>query len=352
MSVDALSTDQPRALVATEREEAGLTALDDVLGSGDLSKLSNIQRVGHYLRLCRSLGLNPLSRPFTWIYFKERDGEPERLVLYPNESCTAQLRRQHHMRVELVRREVVGELFVCEVKATTPDGRIDFASKYVPLTNRYGRLAGNQLSNAMMKAETGAKRRVTLSMVGLSEPPIESGATRRVTIDGTGRIIEQPTEAERYLAEHPQAASAIGEPTFEGQVVTEDDLPEVAASQQATAAELEQPKRTGPRPSLRPTEDDVKRLLGAWFAAVDGSSLDSDDERHRFIEQWTASEGWPAGKRTTSLRIAFGRMTEREAGDFLQHVRALVADERRANEEALAAHNRGDAPAEADGEPF
>jgi len=103
---------------------------------------------------------------------------------------------------------------------------------------------------------------------------------------------------------------------------------------------------------LRPTEDDVKRLLGAWFAAVDGSSLDSDDERHRFIEQWTASEGWPAGKRTTSLRIAFGRMTEREAGDFLQHVRALVADERRANEEALAAHNRGDAPAEADGEPF
>ena len=328
------------SLALTEREQAGLAALDDVLGSGDLARLSNVQRVGHYLRLCRSLGLNPLSRPFDWIYFKDSDGT-EKLTLYANQSATAQLRRQHHMRVELVRREVVGELFVCEVKATTPDGRVDFASKYVPLTNKYGRLTGSYLSNAMMKAETGAKRRVTLSMVGLSEPPIEDGAVRRVTIDGTGRIIEQPTDTERYLAEHPRAAAVIGEPTYETTAESDEAVDAVAVSQAATTEELTPPSRTGPRPSLRPTDDDVKRWLGAWFAAVKGSSLDSDDERHRYVEQWTASEGWPQAKRTDSLRTAFARMTEREAGDFLAHVRALVEDEQRANEEALAAHNRG-----------
>ena len=159
-----MSDDQLTALV--EREQAGALALDDVLGTGDLSRLSNVQRVGHYLRVCRSLGLNPLSRPLDWIVFKDPDGA-EKLTLYANQSCAAQLRRQHHIRVEVVRREVVGELFVCEVKASTPDGREDFASKYVPLTNRHGRLTGQQLGNAMMKAETGAKRRVTLSMVGL-----------------------------------------------------------------------------------------------------------------------------------------------------------------------------------------
>ena len=230
-----------------EREQAGAVALDDVLGTGDLARLSNVQRVGHYLRVCRSLGLNPLSRPLDWIVFKGPDGG-EKLTLYANQSCAAQLRRQHHIRVEVVRREVVGELFVCEVKASTPDGREDFASKYVPLTNRYGRLTGQHLGNAMMRAETGAKRRVTLSMVGLSEPPDDLPAWRRVIIDGTGRLIEQPTQEQAYLAEHPAAAKAIGEPTFEDSGIPEDAvLDAVAVSQAATTAAA--PAAVTPRPA-------------------------------------------------------------------------------------------------------
>ena len=345
-----MSDDQVTALA--EREQAGAVALDDVLGTGDLARLSNVQRVGHYLRVCRSLGLNPLSRPLDWIVFKDPDGG-EKLTLYANQSCAAQLRRQHHIRVEVVRREVVGELFVCEVKASTPDGREDFASKYVPLTNRYGRLTGQHLGNAMMRAETGAKRRVTLSMVGLSEPPDDLPAWRRVIIDGTGRLIEQPTQEQAYLAEHPAAAKAIGEPTFEDSGIPEDAvLDAVAVSQAATTAELQQPSRRGPRPTFRASEEDVKRWLGAWFAAVKGTSLDDDEARHRYVRQWTASEGWPEGRQTDSLRTALARMTEREAGDFLQHVRALVDDERRANEEALAEHSRGAAQPEADQEAF
>lgn len=47
-----------------ERERDGVSALVHVLGSGDISRLSDEQRVGHYLRLCKSLGLEPgLDRP-------------------------------------------------------------------------------------------------------------------------------------------------------------------------------------------------------------------------------------------------------------------------------------------------
>jgi ethanolamine ammonia-lyase large subunit len=90
---------------------------------------------------------------------------------------------------------------------------------------------------------------------------------------------------------------------------------------------------------------------------VKGSSLDSDDARHRYVEQWTASsDGWPKARQTTSLREFFARATDREAGDFLAHVRALVEDERRATEEARASsmeHQRlGDTPEANDEEPF
>jgi hypothetical protein len=328
--------DETQTTARAERDQAGIAALEHVLGTGDLAQLSNEERVGHYIRLSRSLGLNPLSRPFDWIFFKDPDGN-EKLQLYPNQSCAAQLRRQHQIRIECTRRETIGEMFVVEVKATTPDGREDFASKYVPLTNRYGRLTGQQYASALMKAETGAKRRATFSMVGLAVPadPDDTPGWRPVIVDGTGMIQRHPTPEQRYLAETPTAARAIGEPVFEDAVVEDDPS---MGSQAVRSEELARPVQARPRATLRPTKAQVDAWQGAWFAAVTGSSLDSDDARHRYVRQWTATEGWPAGKQTDSLRTALGRMSEREAGDFLAHVRALVEDERKANEEALAAH--------------
>lgn len=327
MTTDLAVRDNSQALVSPEQEEAGISALLHVLGTGDLSKLSDRERAGHYARLCRSLGLNELSRPFDWIWFKDQQTNTEKLVLYPNQSCTAQLRRQHHMRVQITRRDIVGELFVCEATAYTPDGREDVATKYVPLTNKYGRLTGNMLANAMMKAETGAKRRVTLSMVGLSTPPDADEATswRAATIDGTGRILASPTPEQKALAADPKMARTIGEPVFEDA----DDGEEVT-SQAVRPDELEQPERpAGPPPSFRASEEDVKRWCGAWFGAVKGLSLDTDTARHSYVAGWTRDElGWPEGKCTDSLRTMFARMTDREAGDFLAHVRAICDDER------------------------
>jgi len=325
-----LTQHEQRGLTVADPEEAA-GALAHILATGDLAQLSNQQRVAYYLALCSSLALNSLSRPFDWLLLDKR------LVLYPNKSCAEQLRRNHQISVKVVRREMAGELYVVEVEGSTPDGRVDFASKYVPVTRwserdgRYVRLAGNDLANAYHKAETGAKRRLVLSMVGLAGLPDElTGAVRTVTVDAHGRILDAPTEEQRHLAEHPEVARAIGEPTFETTASPDDAPLPSTASQGARASELAQRMRpAGPRPSFRASEEDVKRWLGAWFAAVKGTSLDDDEARHRYVAQWTSGE-WPKAKQTDSLRTAFARMNEREAGDFLAQVRALVEFEKQA----------------------
>jgi hypothetical protein len=180
----------------------------------------------------------------------------------------------------------------------------------------------------MMKAETGAKRRVTLSMVGLASPPDAEDAAswRPVVVEGTGRILDRPTEEQKALAADPKLARVIGEPVFEDADVEDSGMP----SQAVRPDELERPQRPdGPRPSFRASEEDVKRWSGAWFAVVKGLSLDTDDARHAFVRGWCEELGWPEAKRTDSLRTMFARMTEREGGDFLAHVRALMEDEKR-----------------------
>jgi hypothetical protein len=324
-STDLARTDAAqRGLAVADREEAA-GALAHILATGDLSKLSNEQRVAHYLDLCQSLSLNPRSRPFDWLLL---DGK---LVLYPNKSCAEQLRREHQISVKVTRRDIVGEMFVVEVEGRTPTGRTDEASKYVPLKDSRGnKLTGTNLANAFAKAETGAKRRLVLSMVGLASPPDpeEVRGARWVTVDGTGRVLDNPTQEQRALAENPAMARAIGERVYEdaeGQGAPLAGTPD----QRVTQADVTPPRPAqGPPASFRASEEDVKRWLGAWFATVKGLSLDTDDARHRFVAHWTADE-WPKAKRTDSLRTAFARMTSQEAGDFLAHVRAIMDDERR-----------------------
>lgn len=308
--------------------EAAASALEHILSTGDLAELMPAQRVAHYLNLCRSLGLNSLSRPFDWLVLDNR------LVLYPNKSCAEQLRRTHQISVKVLRREVVGDLFVCVVEGRTPNGRTDEASKYVPLTaysSQRGtyRLTGAALANAFAKAETGAKRRLVLSMVGLAGLPdeVEGTAVRVVTVDAAGNVLDAASDEQEYLARNPSAARAIGEPTFE---TTADpaDLAEPTASQAGRADELERPARPPTeRASFRTSDADVKRLLAAWFGAVKNTSLDTDEARHAFVQSWTETE-WPRSRRTASLETFYRRASADEAERLLEHVRALVLAEK------------------------
>jgi hypothetical protein len=148
---------------------------------GDLSGLQDHERVQYYTALCRSLGLNPLTKPFEYIELDRR------LVLYATRGATDQLRDKQGVSLRVTKREANTELgiYSVEVEATL-NGRTDFSTGIVSLekergewktsqagkryfagTGEYDTLRGVDLANAMMKAETKAKRRATLSICGL-----------------------------------------------------------------------------------------------------------------------------------------------------------------------------------------
>jgi len=139
------------------RDSLSADALERVLVHGDLSKLSPAERLVYYQRVCESLGLNPLTGPFRYIVLNGR------LTLYATRDATDQLRAGRRVSVRITSRELMGDVYVVTAQAQLPDGRTDEAIGAVAVAG----LKGDALANAYMKAETKAKRRVTLSIVGL-----------------------------------------------------------------------------------------------------------------------------------------------------------------------------------------
>jgi hypothetical protein len=146
-------------LVRLPTAEIEQGAIEQVLGYGDLTKLTPTQRTAYYTRVCESLGLNPLTRPFEFINLSGK------LVFYARRDCTDQLRKIHAVSITIVSRERVDDCYVVTARASFPDGRTDESIGAVPLG---ANVKGEALANALMKAETKAKRRVTLAICGLS----------------------------------------------------------------------------------------------------------------------------------------------------------------------------------------
>jgi hypothetical protein len=142
--------------LARQKPSAPVT-IEQALVQGDLSGLDPEQRVNYYLKVCSSLNLNPYTKPFDYLVLNNR------LVLYARKDATDQLRKLHKVNIIGVEHKQIGELLVVTVSATTPDGRRDTATGAVATQS----LKGEALANALMKAETKAKRRVTLSLCGL-----------------------------------------------------------------------------------------------------------------------------------------------------------------------------------------
>ena len=131
--------------------------LERALVSGDLSGLSESQRLEYYRAVCESLGLNPMTRPFEYLRLNGR------LVLYATRAAADQLRAIHGISIVDVRIERQDDLITVTVRGRTRDGREDVE---VGVVSTVG-LRGDAQANAFMKAITKAKRRLTLSLAGL-----------------------------------------------------------------------------------------------------------------------------------------------------------------------------------------
>lgn len=157
-----------RALARTKRApDAEL--MERVVVHNDLSRLTPAQRLAYYDQLCRSLGLNPLTRPFQYLTLSGR------LTLYATKDCTEQLRRTCGISITRMESERDEDTYTVTVYGRDATGREDVATGVVASRN----LAGEALANAKMKCETKAKRRLTLSLAGLGvldESEVESVA--------------------------------------------------------------------------------------------------------------------------------------------------------------------------------
>ena len=132
--------------------------MESVLIKGDLSKLTPQERAEYYTAACRSLGLNPLTKPFLYIVLNGQ------LTLYAAKGCTDQLRRLNGISMEIEHQGMADGMYSVHVRATDKAGRVDEDVGVVALPDT---TKGEMRANLLMKAITKAKRRATLSISGL-----------------------------------------------------------------------------------------------------------------------------------------------------------------------------------------
>lgn len=144
------------ALMVGSSQDMGLS-MEALIIDGDLSRLSPEQRVMYYKKKCESLRLNYLTKPFAYIRLNGK------LVLYALKDCAEQLRYRDGVSIYEIKTQQFEGVFVVTAYARNKDGKEDVATGAVSITG----LKGEALANALMKAETKAKRRVTLSICGL-----------------------------------------------------------------------------------------------------------------------------------------------------------------------------------------
>jgi len=189
--------------------DSSMSIIEQVLVMGDLARLNPEQRNQYYRAVCESLGLNPLTRPFEYITLNGK------LQLYARKDCTDQLRKIHGVSIRIAGREVMDDLMVVTAEATDKTGRTDSSIGAVSIAG----LRGEAKANALMKAETKSRRRVTLALCGLgmldeSEldgiPNPRLGEPQQRSAD---RIVAKPVEPPvKTPAEPKPGADAPAEP--------------------------------------------------------------------------------------------------------------------------------------------
>ena len=206
----------------------GERVLESIVQRGDLSGLTPPERARFYVQMCEGLGLNPHAQPFAFLRLNGKE------VLYATRGATDQLAAIHKLNREIIDGPKVIDLAgtklvyaVCRV--THPNGRIETATATVPLVDPV---------NVLMKAETKAKRRATLSILGL-------GVLDEMELETIPANVQEPgggVDLSQATMNMPPAAEE--EPPAKGEVPVEAPPQEIPAALEgfhARVAEIELP---------------------------------------------------------------------------------------------------------------
>lgn len=247
--------------MARKKEENLPSVVESALIEGDLNGLDSQERLSYYNRVCESLGLNPLTQPFAYIKLQGK------LTLYAKRDATEQLRRINKVSVVITGRDKMGDVYCVTARATLPDGRTDESTGVVTL----GQLRGDALANALMKAETKAKRRVTLSICGL------------------GWLDE--TETETIPTEHVNKAT--------GEIQVKAELKQIEAPEKPKA----RAKKAEPKPEVPPHD-------GPWYYTVGGMERAMADQAISYMEQNNAE--WNSEFKVWESQVELSKMKNYE----------------------------------------
>jgi len=135
------------ALTNTNGQQSA--AIEAAIVQGDLSGLTPPERVAYYMKVCESLGLNPLTKPFDYLKLNGK------LQLYALRGCTDQLRKINGISVTALTEATEDGVHTVTAEVRGSDGRTDQDKGCVTIKG----LQGEALANAKMKATTKAKRR-------------------------------------------------------------------------------------------------------------------------------------------------------------------------------------------------
>lgn len=187
----------------TTVNEKNMQAVESALVRNDISKLSTQERITYLHRLCESVGLNPLTKPFAFITLQGRE------VIYAAKDCAEQLRKIHGVSTQIISKGVVGEFYEVHVKARDRTGKEDEDFASIPLNGA----KGNDFSNLTMKCVTKAKRRVTLSICGLGILDESELDTIAAVTPGSNPQIENPfrKEDQKDVTPPPEIPEALND---------------------------------------------------------------------------------------------------------------------------------------------
>jgi hypothetical protein len=235
--------------------------LEQVLIGGDLSGLTSQQRADYYAAVCRALGLNPLTKPFEYLTLNGK------LRLYALRDCADQLRRLHGISIYITNRERLSDIYVVTARVKDRTGREDESTGAVAL----GNLKGDALANALIKAETKAKRRVTLSLAGLGW----LDETELDTIPGvrTGEALLPPAGEGKNGQGEPAGETICGLPDPEATRLTADQARTLKQVAQQAFGYAEGERRLRHDLGFEPDERLTLRHLCAHVTAEQAQAL-------------------------------------------------------------------------------
>ena len=204
-----------------------------VLGGGDLAALTNHQRVEYLDALCRATGLNPLTKPFEFIWLQKR------LTIYATASAFQQLAGIHKVHLRIDHRERHADGWEVWATAKFPDGREVQDVGWVGLAKG---VTGEAAGNALKKAVTQAYRRSIRAAIGLpfnSPEEVDSippGDVRHVVVDtDTGEIKPEPRPVHTLNAPPKPAPEPVVVPAAVQEMIGRCETPEDFTDLLATA---------------------------------------------------------------------------------------------------------------------